>query len=95
MTVQELKIIYSNNIIRLQDLTIRKLTKANSFLGLPNFKQRELNRESVACLRQALRVLRRNLRKDIKQCENEPIDSLMSADKVEELVNEKVEQSDF
>ena len=95
MTKQELQIIYNENTIKIQELTIKKLMKSNSFLGLPNFRSRELNRESVFCLKQVLRILKRNYKKDLKSCENEVIEDCISAEKVEEIVNEKVEQTDF
>ncbi len=105
MTKQELKIIYNNNIIDLQSMVIKKLT-INPFIeefSHCSFKDklnrkpivRKLNKENIKCLKAVLKVLKRNYKKDLKACENEPTEELMSTEKVEELVNEKVNQSDF
>ena len=105
MTKQELKIIYNNNIIDLQSMVIKKLTN-NPFLeeiSNCSFKDklkrkavtRKLNKENIKCLKSMLKVLKRNYKKDLKTCENEPTEDLMSAEKVEELVNQKVGQTDF
>ena len=95
MTQKEITIIYNENIIKMQDVIIRKLMKQNSFFGLPNFRNRELNRESVMCLKQMLKILKRNYKKDLKNCENETVEDTVTADKVEEMISEKVEQADF
>lgn len=95
MTKQEIIITYDKNIIQLQDLIIKKLSKGNPFLDCSNTRKKELNKENIKCLKAVLKVLNKNYKKDLKDCENEPTEELMSAEKVEELVNEKVNQTDF
>lgn len=95
MTKQEITLIYNKNIIELQELTLRKLARNNPFLEETKCRKKDLNKEHILCLKRTIKVLKRNYKRDLKDCENEPTDDLVSAEKVEEIVNAKVEQSDF